>query len=107
MADRLRDAAQVRAPTSWATNLPPIFGSTADDAGTFGDGLVGTVPLELIGVAGRLPDDVEVLVRLPDGSSATLKPGEEAAGWELVSATVDRAVFARGGERQVVMMDVP
>lgn len=100
-------AAQVRTPTSWAANLPPVFGGVPDGADGFAEGLVGSVPPQLIGVAGRLPDDVEVLVRLADGSSATLQPGEEVGGWELVSATVDRAVFARGAERQVVMMGVP
>lgn len=101
------NAAPVRNPTSWAANLPPVFGDSFDDPNGVTDGLAGSVPLQLIGIAGRLPDDVEVLVRLPDGTSVTLQPGEEVGGWELVSASADRAVFARGAERQVVMIEAP
>lgn len=107
LAGTVLNTAEVRIPTSWATNLPPVFGDTFDDPNGVADGLAGSVPLQLIGIAGRLPDDVEVLVRLPNGTTATLQPGEEVGGWELVSASADRAVFARGAERQVVTIEVP
>ena len=101
------DAAPVRIPTSGAANLPLVFERTVDDPNGLAEGLAGVVPLQLIGIAGRLPDDVEVLVRLPDGTSVTLQPGEGVSGWELVSASADRAVFARGAQRQVVLIEAP
>ena len=58
----------------------------------------------LIGIVGRLPDDAEVLLRLADGSTATLAVGEDAAGMRLQSVGADRAVFARGGRRVVLTM---
>lgn len=100
-------AAQIRAPTAGAANLPPLFGGMSDDPNSVVSGLAGSLPLQLIGIAGRLPDDVEVLVRLPDGTSVTLQPGEEVSGWELVAASADRAVFSRGAVRQVVMIEAP
>lgn len=102
--------AMVPYPAVSATSLRPLFapntdlavGATSADSAQLADG-----PPEMIGVAGRLPDDIEVLVRMPDGSSATLRQGQVAAGWVLVSAAIDRAVFERAGERRVAVLKAP
>lgn len=60
--------------------------------------------LELIGIVGRLPDDVDVLVRTAEGRSVTLRKGQAQGGWTLVSVAMDRAVFQRGPARQVLTL---
>ncbi len=57
---------------------------------------------ELIGIAGRLPDDVEVMLRMSDGQTRTIGLGENAGEWRLDSAQADRAVFSAGG-RQIIL----
>lgn len=98
----------VLAPAPAAGSIPPLFapreGTEGEGAGLI-DGAAG--PPEMIGIAGRLPDDVEVLIRLPDGRTDALRRGESAGGWTLNSATVDRAVFERAGVRSVVLLQAP
>lgn len=59
----------------------------------------------LVGIAGRLPDDAEVLLRLADGSTATLAVGESIAGMRLLAVGADRAEFVRNGRSIVMRMD--
>lgn len=61
-------------------------------------------PPELIGIAGRLPDDAVALVRLPDGATRDLRIGESINGWRLISIAADRAGFARGVQRRDVVL---
>ncbi|NTZ42461.1 hypothetical protein G7A66_05040 [Altererythrobacter sp. SALINAS58] len=105
-------------------NLPPLFGTNSpldqaefafapEEQATAADAASpvlrerssspASLPT-LIGIVGRLPDDAEVLLRLVDGSTATLAVGEDAAGLRLQSVGADRAVFARGGRRIVLTM---
>ncbi|MGB3794911.1 MAG: hypothetical protein WA957_01245 [Alteraurantiacibacter sp.] len=62
-------------------------------------------PPELLGLAGRLPDDVEVLARDADGETVTLRIGQSAQGWTLMSVAADRAVFEKNGEQAVRTLD--
>lgn len=83
--------------------LPEFF--TRESPGTT---LLGEddIQPELIGIAGRLPDDVEVMLRMPDGRTRSIRLGEIAGDWRLVSAQADRAVFSAGG-RQVILTLAP
>ncbi len=94
-------------PMPGVTALPPLF--RAQNSGTempVADGAAGGDGLpQMVGVAGRLPDDIEVLVRLPDGTSTSLRRGQSTSGWVLVSAAVDRAIFERAGLRRVVLIE--
>ncbi|MEO7550586.1 MAG: hypothetical protein ABIT09_05535 [Croceibacterium sp.] len=93
-------------PAPAIVQLPPLFAvAGATLAGPSVDAGPGDLPPELIGVAGRLPNDAEVLLRAADGSSITLRMGESAQGWTLVAIAADRATFERGAERQVVIID--
>lgn len=97
----------VLSPQPTAITLGPVFASNSVAASQAPlSSLSGAAdgPPEITGVAGRIPNDIEVLVRLPDGSSATLRRGQSAAGWTLVSAAIDRAVFERAGERRVAVL---
>lgn len=58
--------------------------------------------LILIGIAGRLPNDVEVLLRLPEGATRTVRIGDTVDGWTLRTVAPDRAVFERGGRQEVL-----
>lgn len=58
----------------------------------------------LIGIAGRLPDDAEVLLRLPDGTTRSARIGESVEGWTLRSVAPDRAVFEQGGRQEVLVI---
>ena len=84
--------------------IPPFFGAVEtgrDDGMEAAIGAAGPEP-RLIGIAGRLPDDAEVLLRMPDGGTTSLRIGESANGWRLVSIAADRAVFA-DRERRIVL----
>jgi hypothetical protein len=59
---------------------------------------------ELIGIAGRLPDDAVALVRLPDGATRNLRIGEMAGGWRLSAIAADRVRFVRGNDRREVVL---
>jgi hypothetical protein len=49
-----------------------------------------------------MPDDVEVLLRLPDGMTRSARIGDTVEGWTLRSVAPDRAVFERGGRQEVL-----
>lgn len=61
----------------------------------------------LVGIAGRLPDDVDVLVRPAWGKTTVLRVGDALMGWTLVSAAADRVTFARQGERSTLVLPAP
>lgn len=61
---------------------------------------------ELIGVAGRLPDDAQILLRMPEGNTQTVAIGGNLKGWTLKSIAADRAVLEKDGE-QIVLTIAP
>ena len=61
-------------------------------------------PPELVGIAGRLPDDAVALVRLPDGSTHDLRIGETVNGWRLAAIAVDRVRFAKGKRQREMVL---
>lgn len=69
---------------------------------TFATDEASPVRPTLIGIAGRLPDDVEVLLRLSDGATRSARIGDTVEGWTLRSVAPDRAVFVRGGRQEVL-----
>ena len=85
------------APPSPARTLFAI--DQAQDARPIGD-----APPELVGIAGRLPNDAVALVRLPDGATRDLRIGESANGWRLTSLAADRAGFAKGNQQRDVVL---
>lgn len=54
---------------------------------------------KLVGIAGRLPDQAIAMVRMADGRSKVLAPGESHDGWTLTSLSPDAALFTRGKRR--------
>ena len=60
----------------------------------------------LVGIAGRLPGDVDVLVRPAWGKTMVLRIGDSLMGWTLVSAAADRVIMVRAGERRELVLPV-
>lgn len=89
----------VLAPVSNIAAIPALF--AADSQGADAIDTDSDQP-ELIGIAGRLPDDVEALLRMPEGGTRSVRIGESVGDWRLVSAAADRAVFSDNG-RQIVL----
>lgn len=90
---------QLPAPNPALAGLPPLF--------TDGNGLTGSrdssLP-EVIGVAGRLPDDAEALVRIAPNRSRTVRTGGSVLGWTVIAIAADSVTFERDGLRQVVRL---
>lgn len=61
---------------------------------------IGSRPV-LVGVAGRLPDDAEALVRAPGEPVRTMRPGDIIIGWQLVEIGPDYIRFTRNGQTYV------
>ena len=61
--------------------------------------------LELIGIIGRLPDDVEVLLRMAEGGSQAVKVGGSVGGYTLKSVAPNRAVFLKDGRE--ILLTIP
>ncbi|MGB7407920.1 MAG: hypothetical protein WA908_05395 [Pontixanthobacter sp.] len=80
-----------------AANIPKLFEGNAGPAIA-----ASTSEPELIGIAGRLPDDVEVLLRLPGGGTRSIGIGDSVGDWRLISATAESAVFT-DRQRQIVL----
>ena len=80
--------------------FPPVQLPATEDAAPDTRG-----PPELVGVAGRLPDDMEALVRNLEGRTAALRVGGSAMGWTLVSIAADRVVFEKDGHQLVLTLD--
>lgn len=89
----------VVAPVSDLAEIPALFAAVSVGAGPLDE---DSNPPELIGIAGRLPDDVEVLLRMPEGGTRSIRIGESVGDWRLVSAAADQAVFSDDG-RQIVL----
>ncbi len=78
--------------------LPPLFG---------GSTLSSEPHPHLLGIAGRLPDDAEALVRIGPGKSQSFRLGGTVLGWTLVSIAADRVTFERAGERYEAVLKPP
>jgi hypothetical protein len=61
-------------------------------------------PPELVGIAGRLPNDAVALVRLPDGATRDIRIGEIANGWRLATIASDRVGFTKGTRQREVVL---
>lgn len=92
-------AAMLPAPS--IATIPTLFAIQSADTPSIDD---DSVQLELIGIAGRLPDDVEVLLRMPEGQTRSVRIGESVDDWRLVSAAADRAVFSDNGKQVVLTL---
>ncbi|MGX7897047.1 hypothetical protein [Tsuneonella sp. HG222] len=86
--------------TASANALRPLF-ATREAASEGADIATG---FTLIGVAGRLPDDAQALIRLPGGRTATLSRGGNIDGWKLISLAADRVVLENAGEQAILTM---
>ncbi len=64
----------------------------------------GAPAFALVGIAGRLPGDVDVLVKPAWGKTTVLRVGDSLMGWTLVSAGADRVTIARMGERRELVL---
>ncbi len=64
----------------------------------------GAPAFALVGIAGRLPGDVDVLVKPAWGKTTVLRVGDSLMGWTLVSAGADRVIIARMGERRELVL---
>lgn len=86
--------------TPAASTLPALFGTAPS---TVADTDIGR-PV-LLGVAGRLPDDAEAMIRLPGEPTRAIRRGDTVMGWTLTVIAADRAVFTRGAEQHVSTLD--
>ena len=64
----------------------------------------GKAEVTLLGIAGRLPDDADVLVRTPWGKTTTIRLGDTIFGWKLVAVTSDRITLEKAGARDDLML---
>jgi hypothetical protein len=94
-AVRLGDAAP--APRSLARTLFAV--DQVQDARPSAD-----APPELVGIAGRLPNDAVALVRLPDGTTRDIRIGETTNGWRLTTIAADRAGFSKGTRQREAVL---
>lgn len=67
----------------------------------------GKTELVLIGIAGRLPDDADVLVKTPWGKTTTMRLGDTLLGWKLVSVALDRIALEKDGARDELVLQPP
>jgi hypothetical protein len=56
---------------------------------------------DLAGIVGRFPRHAQAMVRIGQGRTRTLSPGQSIDGWKLVTLTPSRATFRRGSRRVV------
>ena len=98
--ERLGPIAAARGPQaavpSVATKAPPPVTPPPEQT--------GAPAFALVGVAGRLPGDVDVLVKPVWGKTTVLRVGDSLMGWTLVSAGADRVTIARKGERRELVL---
>lgn len=85
-------------PHAGLASLPPLFAGTSAASGPHP---------QLLGIAGRLPDDAEALVRTGPGKSQSLRLGATVMGWTLVAIAADRATFEQAGERYEAVLKTP
>lgn len=89
------------APDPRLAGLPPLMTRPAVSQTS----PLADAPPQLLGIAGRLPGDAEVLVRLGNGETRTIGLGEDAQGWRAVAVTAHSVTFEREGRRETVVMD--
>lgn len=93
-------------PALASTAIAPtraLFVAPADEA------LSGVVALpdaapELIGIAGRLPDDAVAMLRFGDGTTRSLGKGAQAGGWRVLGIAADRVRLAYAGREHVAVL---
>ena len=64
-------------------------------------------PPELVGIAGRLPDDGEAIVRVAPDRTRAVRPGDTVAGWTVIAVTATGANFTRGKQQITVSLPLP
>ncbi len=100
-------AAPLQSRATGISELPALFAekSVEPDADRLPNSDLAEIERpQLIGIAGRLPDDAEVLLRLPEGKSVSLRLGEEVEGYVLKSIAADRVVFIKNGREILLKM---
>lgn len=65
----------------------------------------GKTELVLLGIAGRLPDDADVLVKTPWGKTTTMRLGDTLLGWKLVAVAPDRITLEKNGARDELVLE--
>lgn len=87
-----------RAPAALAGG--PLF------AGTDGpdEAEAGAAPPQLAGITGRIGVDPQAMLRLQDGSTRTVGPGQLFGGWRIVAIAKDRVRFSRDGRERVAVL---
>jgi len=63
----------------------------------------GDVP-ELVGIAGRLPDDAIAILRLSGGATRALARGAMADGWQVTAIAADRVTLTRGSRVHIAIL---
>lgn len=96
--------APAEAPPLKAALSRSLFGPMFDAPGEAAE--IEGAP-QLVGIAGRLPDDAVALVRGYDGRTNALRVGDSAEGWRLSALAIDAAFFTRGDERVRVGLPPP
>jgi hypothetical protein len=89
------------APDPRLAGLPPLMARPAASRPS----PLADAPPRLLGIAGRLPGDAEVLVRLGTGETRTIGLDEEAQGWRAVAVTAQSVTFERDGRRETIVLD--
>lgn len=65
----------------------------------------GETELVLLGIAGRLPDDADVLVKTPWGKTTTMRMGDSLLGWKLVAVAPDKIALEKDGARDELVLE--
>jgi hypothetical protein len=63
----------------------------------------GTMP-ELVGIAGRIPDDAVAMLRLASGTTLALGRGATADGWRITAIAADRVTLVKDGRVHVAVL---
>lgn len=98
-APRAPERLPLAAPEPGVVKLAPLF-APQNEAASASDQFVP----ELLGIAGRLPDDAEAMLRTASGKSERLRIGGSAAGWTVVAIAADSVTFEREGIHKVVRL---
>lgn len=95
--------ARAALPLTPAMATRPLFAAPADEALS---GIVAPEDAapELIGIAGRLPDDAVAMLRFGDGTTRSLSRGAQAGGWRVLAIAADRVRLAHDGREQIAVL---
>jgi hypothetical protein len=63
----------------------------------------GDMP-ELVGIAGRIPDDAVAMLRLASGTTRALGRGAVADGWRITAIAADRVTLVKDGRVHVAVL---